>query len=60
MGDIKCNRIIHLYKVRFGSEEQGIKIWGSFKSNGKFTDLVVTNRDNIPYNMQPSTLEVEK
>lgn len=61
VGDMKCNRIIHLYKVRFGSEEQGIKIWGHLNlSNGKFTDLVVTNRDNIPYNIQPSTLEVEK
>lgn len=52
------NRILHLYKVRFGSEEQGIKIWLNLNlSNGKVTDLFVTNRDNEPYDMNKNVVE---
>ena len=57
LGELRCNRILHLYKVRFGSEEQGLKIWINLDlSNGHVTDLFVTNRDNIPYSMQASEL----
>jgi len=44
------NRILHVYKVRFGSHEANLKVWGYLDlSTGHFTDCWVTNKDNEPY-----------
>ncbi len=51
-------RILHLYKVRFGSEQQGIKIWLSADlSTCRFTDLWVTTKENKPYKIDTTELE---
>lgn len=55
---LKPNRIIHLYKVRFGNEEQGIKIWGNIDlSTGKWTDLWCTTKFNEPYKIKSTELK---
>ena len=47
------NRIIHLYKVRFGQHEQGLKIWLHLDlSTGHVSDCWVTKKDNSPINMK--------
>lgn len=51
------NRIIHLYKCRFGSEEQGIKIWINLNlSTGMVKDCFVTDKYNKPYSMSKTKL----
>ena len=55
------NRIIHLYKCRFGSEEQGIKIWINLNlSTGLVKDCFVTDKYNKPYNMVKTKLIYNK
>ena len=50
---VKPNRIIHLYKVRFGSEEQGIKIWCHVNlGTGDVTDCWVTDKNDKHYKME--------
>lgn len=52
------NRVIHVYKVRFGSEEQNIKIYGYLNlSTGEFVDMFVTDKNNEPYQMQKTVLK---
>lgn len=53
-------RILHLYKVRFGSEQQGIKIWvDADLSTCRFRDLWATTKDNKPYKIKGTKLEIE-
>ena len=53
----KPNRIIHCYKIRFGSEQQGIKIWGHLNlGTGEWTDCFVTDRKNNMYSMNQTRL----
>jgi replicative DNA helicase len=55
------NRILHLYKVRFSSYEQGIKIWLNLDlSTGATTDCWVTTKDNEPYDLKGAELIHEK
>lgn len=55
------NRIIHVHKVRFGSEEQNIKIYGYLNlSTGEFVDMFVTNKNDEPYPMQKIILTTQK
>ena len=54
---IKPNRVIHLYKVRFGSYEQGVRIWLHLDLNtGHITDYFVTTKYNQPYDMSKTNL----
>lgn len=53
----KPNRIVHLFKVRFGHQIQHLKIWGKLDLNtGRWTDCWCTNSDNAPYDMQKTRL----
>jgi len=54
---IQPNRIIHLYKVRFGSEEQNIKLWVHVDlGTGDIEDCWVTDKNNKPYKIEGSIL----
>ena len=54
---LSVNRVLSLYKVRFGSYEQGIKIWGHLDLNtGHFVDCFVTTKYNQPYDMSKTNL----
>lgn len=51
------NRIIHLFKVRFGNQIQHLKIWGKLDLNtGRWTDCWCTDSDNKPYDMTRTRL----
>lgn len=51
------NRICHCYKVRFGSHEQGIKVWGYLNlGTGEWTDMFVTNKYNEPISIDKMRL----
>lgn len=53
------NRILHVYKVRFGSHEQGAKVWINLDlSTGDVADCWVTNKDNEPYEMEKLDLRM--
>lgn len=53
----KPNRIIHLYKLRFSSEEQGIKLWMNVNlGTGEVKDCWVTDKNNRPYKMKGTIL----
>ena len=55
---IRPNRIIHLYKMRFTSEEQGIKVWVHLNlSTGRITDFWVTDKYDKPYELNKTKLE---
>lgn len=55
---IRPNRIIHLYKVRYSSFEQGIKLWVNVDlSTGKVTDCFTTTKLNAPINIEGINLE---
>lgn len=54
---IKPNRCLHLFKVRFGHQIQHLKIWGKLDLNtGRWTDCWCTNADNQPYQMERTKL----
>lgn len=54
---IEPNRIIHLFKVRFGNQIQHLKIWGRLDLNtGRWVDCWCTDSDNKPYEMQRTRL----
>lgn len=58
---IKPNRILHLFKARFGSTEQNIKIWGYLDLNtGRFTDMWCTDVYNKPINVTKTRLVYAK
>lgn len=43
------SRILHVYKVRFGSHEQGLKVWVNLDlSTGDVSDCWVTDKNNEP------------
>ena len=51
------NRIVHLFKVRFGNQIQHLKIWGKLDLNtGRWTDCWCTDADNKPYDMTRTRL----
>lgn len=51
------NRIVHLFKVRFGNQIQHLKIWGKLDLNtGRWTDCWCTAADNKPYDMTRTRL----
>lgn len=51
------NRIVHLFKVRFGNQIQHLKIWGKLNLNtGRWTDCWCTDADNKPYDMTRTKL----
>ena len=51
------NRIVHLFKVRFGNQIQHLKIWGKLDLNtGRWTDCWCTDADNKPYDMTRTKL----
>lgn len=51
------NRIVHLFKVRFGNKIQHLKIWGKLDLNtGRWTDCWCTDSDNKPYDMTRTKL----
>lgn len=51
------NRIVHLFKVRFGNQIQHLKIWGKLDLNtGRWTDCWCTDSDNKPYEMTRTRL----
>lgn len=55
---IKPNRIAHLYKMRFTSEEQGIKVWFNLNlSTGRVVDFWVTDKFDKPYEITKTKLE---
>lgn len=55
--EIRPNRILHLYKVRFGSEEKDIKIWFNLNlSTGETIDCWVTDKFNSLYNCDKTNL----
>lgn len=46
---VHCNRVCHLFKVRFGSGIQNLKIWFNIDLNtGRVHDMWVTDSDNKP------------
>lgn len=50
--DLSPNRIIHLFKVRFGSEIQNLKIWINLDlSTGKVVDMFCTDPENKLYSL---------
>lgn len=54
---LEPNRICHCYKVRFGSYEQGIKVWGYLNlGTGEWTDMFVTNKYNEPIIIEKTKL----
>ena len=54
---IEPNRIIHLFKVRFGNQIQHLKIWGRLDLNtGRWVDCWCTDSDNKPYEMTRTKL----
>ena len=54
---IEPNRIIHLFKVRFGNQIQHLKVWGRLDLNtGRWTDCWCTDSDNKPYEMTRTKL----
>ena len=56
-GMAKPTRCLHLYKMRFSSEEQGIKIYFNLDLNtGRTEDCFVTTKYNQPYNMSKTSL----
>lgn len=56
-GVVKPTRCLHLYKMRFSSEEQGIKIYFNLDLNtGRTEDCFVTTKYNQPYNMSKTSL----
>lgn len=55
------NRVAHLFKVRFGSHTQHLKIWGKLDLNtGRWTDCWCTDVDNKPYQMTKTKLVYSK
>lgn len=51
------NRIVHLFKVRFGNQIQHLKIWGRLDLNtGRWVDCWCTDSDNKPYDMTRTRL----
>lgn len=51
------NRILHLFKVRFGNQIQHLKIWGKLDLNtGRWMDCWCTDSDNKPYDMTRTKL----
>lgn len=51
------NRIVHLFKVRFGNQIQHLKIWGKLDLNtGRWVDCWCTDADNKPYDMTRTKL----
>lgn len=51
------NRIVHLFKVRFGNQIQHLKIWGKLDLNtGRWVDCWCTDSDNKPYDMTRTRL----
>lgn len=59
--EMRPNRILHLYKMRFSSEQQGIKIWFNLNLNtGYVTDFFVTDKYNKPYEMDKTRLEINE
>ena len=57
LGMAKPTRCLHLYKMRFSSEEQGIKIYFNLDLNtGRTEDCFVTTKYNQPYNMSKTSL----
>lgn len=51
------NRIVHLFKVRFGNQIQHLKIWGKLDLNtGRWKDCWCTDADNKPYDMTRTKL----
>lgn len=55
--EVRPNRILHLYKVRFGSEEKDIKIWFNLNlSTGETIDCWVTDKFNSLYNCDRTNL----
>ena len=58
---IKPNRILHLFKARFGNTEQNMKIWGYLDLNtGRFTDMWCTDVYNKPINVTKTRLVYTK
>lgn len=54
---IKPNRVLSMAKVRFGSEEQGIKVWCFVDLNtGHVTDMFATNKFNQLINLTSTNL----
>ena len=54
---IKPNRIIHLYKVRFSSFEQGIKLWEYVDlGTGRVIDCFTTTKENLPIEVEGISL----
>lgn len=51
------NRIVHLFKVRFGNQIQHLKIWGKLDLNtGRWTDCWCTDADNKPHDITRTRL----
>lgn len=51
------NRIVHLFKVRFGNQIQHLKIWGRLDLNtGRWVDCWCTDSENKPYDMTRTRL----
>lgn len=58
---IKPNRILHLFKARFGSTAQDIRIWGYLDLNtGRFYDMWCTDLDNNPITVDKTRLVYAK
>ena len=54
---IEPNRIIHLFKVRFGNEVQNVKIWFHLDLNtGRCTEMWCTDAYDKPYTMTKTKL----
>lgn len=54
---IEPNRIIHLFKVRFGNEAQNVKIWFHLDLNtGRCTEMWCTDAYDKPYTMTKTKL----
>lgn len=54
---VRPNRILHLYKVRFGSEEANIKIWFNLNlGTGQVVDCWVTDKFNNMYTCDKTKL----
>lgn len=57
----KPNRVLSMAKVRFGSEEQGIKLWLHVNlNNGHVTDMWATNKFDAPVNLTKTKLVYRK
>lgn len=60
-GDLKPNRVVHIYKGRFSAYGQNLKVFQYMDmSTGRFKDLYVTDSDNNPIHVDKTYIKTEE